>query len=147
MGSQHPWAVQNLEEFLYYCCPECNERNQSEELFFIHALESHPHSKEYILPFKVKSEENETYYNEYDVKVETSEYDLEGLSHMPVDESVDRLDETKQEISHDEDWTADYEEHEREEQSEHENDDSDDFSDSNPKPPKKKIKRSKCDVA
>ena len=34
----NPWAVGNLEEFLYYCCPECNEKNQSKELFLQHAL-------------------------------------------------------------------------------------------------------------
>ena len=34
----NPWAVGHLEEFLYYCCPECDERNQSKALFVKHAL-------------------------------------------------------------------------------------------------------------
>ena len=24
----NPWSVENLEHFLYYCCPECKERIQ-----------------------------------------------------------------------------------------------------------------------
>ena len=28
---ENPWTVENLEEFLYFCCPECDERNQSKE--------------------------------------------------------------------------------------------------------------------
>ena len=22
----NPWSVENIEDFLYFCCPECNER-------------------------------------------------------------------------------------------------------------------------
>ena len=59
MNMSNPWAVNAMEDFLYYCCPVCEERHQSEELFFQHAFETHPQSKQYILPFKLKSEENE----------------------------------------------------------------------------------------
>ena len=41
----NPWIVGRLEEFLYFCCPECDERNQSKELFLQHALEHHPLAK------------------------------------------------------------------------------------------------------
>ena len=41
----NPWAVRELEEFLYFCCPECDERNQSKEFFLQHALEKHPKAK------------------------------------------------------------------------------------------------------
>ena len=34
----NPWTVEHLEEFLYYCCPECDEKSQSKELFLQHAL-------------------------------------------------------------------------------------------------------------
>ena len=47
----NPWIVTNLEEFLYFCCPECDERSQSEELFLDHAFEKHPNSKECLIPF------------------------------------------------------------------------------------------------
>ena len=41
----NPWIVGRLEEFLYFCCPECDERNQSKELFLQHALTHHPLAK------------------------------------------------------------------------------------------------------
>ena len=32
-----PWSVTNLEEFLYFCCPECDVKDQSREDFIQHA--------------------------------------------------------------------------------------------------------------
>ena len=32
IDKDNPWAVENLKEFLYFCCPECDERNQSEDI-------------------------------------------------------------------------------------------------------------------
>jgi hypothetical protein len=37
----NPWSVTNLDEFLYYCCPECDNRTQSKELFINHAYLNH----------------------------------------------------------------------------------------------------------
>ena len=53
---ENPWAVNNLEEFLYFCCPECDERNQSKELFFQHALTQHPNSKTSLENLKLNEE-------------------------------------------------------------------------------------------
>ena len=25
-NEENPWMVEELEEFLYYCCPECDEK-------------------------------------------------------------------------------------------------------------------------
>ena len=41
----NPWAVHYLEEFLYYCCPECEVKDQSKALFLQHALDKHPKAK------------------------------------------------------------------------------------------------------
>ena len=30
---ESPWSVANIHEFLYFCCPECDEKKKSEELF------------------------------------------------------------------------------------------------------------------
>ena len=51
-----PWNVESLEDFLYYCCPECNVRNQSREDFLNHALDQHPTSKNYLIEIKIKKE-------------------------------------------------------------------------------------------
>ena len=59
-NENNPWAVFNLEEFLYFCCPECELSResiyQSRELFLHHALDKHPKSKEYFQKFDIKEE-------------------------------------------------------------------------------------------
>ena len=85
----NPWAVNAMEDFLYYCCPVCEERHQSQELFFQHAFETHPQSKQYILPFKLKSEENETFLQGYEIKVEAIECEAEDLSLTQNDIDLD----------------------------------------------------------
>ena len=55
---ENPWAVNNLEEFLYFCCPECTERNQSKELFLEHALNQHPKAKQCLQNLEIKKEIN-----------------------------------------------------------------------------------------
>ena len=42
----NPWSVDNIDYFLYYNCPECDERNKNRELFLKHALDEHPLAKE-----------------------------------------------------------------------------------------------------
>ena len=54
-----PWNVESLEDFLYYCCPECDEKNQSRNGFLCHALEYHPISNNYLMPLEVKQEVKE----------------------------------------------------------------------------------------
>ena len=69
----NPWAVGNLEEFLYFCCPECDERSQSEELFLEHALENHPKSQACLLPFTSSTElyeDDDSYYQDIPIKDE-----------------------------------------------------------------------------
>ena len=38
----NPWLVQSYDEFLYYCCPECNYKCQQHEEFSSHAVLLHP---------------------------------------------------------------------------------------------------------
>ena len=38
----NPWLVQSFDEFLYYCCPECNYKCQQQQDFNSHALMIHP---------------------------------------------------------------------------------------------------------
>ena len=47
----NPWEVKNLEEFLYYCCPECEVKNHTKEIFLQHAIEQHPRAKDCISMF------------------------------------------------------------------------------------------------
>ena len=56
----NPWAVDNLKEFLYYCCPECEGKVKSLEDFLQHALNKHDLAKE-ILPKIIVKEEFDDY--------------------------------------------------------------------------------------
>ena len=38
----NPWLVEELEEFLYFCCPECDEKCRAKDLFLKHAFCQHP---------------------------------------------------------------------------------------------------------
>ena len=50
MGSiTNPWQVLTLDEFLFYCCPECDVKSDSKQEFVIHAVDQHPSSHEYLL--------------------------------------------------------------------------------------------------
>ena len=46
--NSNPWIIKNLEEFLYYCCPECDNKNQSKNNFINHVLSFHPMAKQYL---------------------------------------------------------------------------------------------------
>ena len=95
----NPWVVNSLEEFLYYCCPECDLTRetiyQSKEVFFQHAMQHHPMAKETLEIFGMKEEpfdQNGTiFYDEYEglddshLYYPTIEYE---------DENVDKSKET-----------------------------------------------------
>ena len=59
--ASNPWMVENIEAFVYYCCPECVFRSKDESFFQSHALQNHAGSN---LLF------NRQTYNE-DTKIET----------------------------------------------------------------------------
>ena len=42
----NPWDVQSLEEFHFYCCPECDLKEHAKDKFVKHALDQHPHAKD-----------------------------------------------------------------------------------------------------
>ena len=48
LKQENPWDVSNIQEFLYYNCPECDTRVKDSELFVQHALENHELSKSYL---------------------------------------------------------------------------------------------------
>ena len=36
-----PWDVASLEDFLYYCCPECDLKVKDPDFFYAHAVQNH----------------------------------------------------------------------------------------------------------
>ena len=47
-GIKNPWSVSKLEDFLYYNCPECNDKYKLKEPFILHAFKKHPKSKKFL---------------------------------------------------------------------------------------------------
>ena len=50
----NPWNVENLDDFLQYCCPECEVKYVSKIQFVTHAVDEHPRSHEYLPIFGLK---------------------------------------------------------------------------------------------
>ena len=90
--SMNPWAVGNLEEFLYFCCPECDEKNKSEDLFLKHAFKNHPKSKACLLSFTTLEETFQTDNFDHEVPIKN-----ESLS----DEEIEQVDDSEHDITSD----------------------------------------------
>ena len=47
--SKHsPWDVTSLDDFLFYCCPECDSKHVTKPKFISHAFKQHPEAKDYL---------------------------------------------------------------------------------------------------
>ena len=54
----NPWSVSSLEDFRFYCCPECDCKNVNRDSFVKHVVIAHPHSKIFIDTLtKIKTEQ------------------------------------------------------------------------------------------
>ena len=89
MDEYNPWDVGNIEEFLYFCCPECNFSRgslyQSRKLFMNHALSQHPKAKEHLTILEVKEEPIDQAYYDQDY------FDPFHDSHSFVETKYDKL--------------------------------------------------------
>ena len=60
MGDHNPWAVENIEAFSFYCCPECDFKSKDGDHFERHALESHNRAKSFFKTLIDKKSGNNT---------------------------------------------------------------------------------------
>ena len=42
---KNPWNVENIQEFSFLNCPECNFKTKTENIFQDHAVENHTKSR------------------------------------------------------------------------------------------------------
>ena len=80
---QNPWSVKNLEYFLYFCCPECEIKDKSKEMFIKHALDFHENARKYLIDVQIKTEicddsnetnvETDSENNDLFIKIENNE--------------------------------------------------------------------------
>ena len=89
----NPWNVESLEEFLYFCCPECDLKDTSKVHFLQHALEQHPNAKECVQQFNefiIKEEPHEK-SNEEDIKNDDNISDIFENSYNLAEEYCEML--------------------------------------------------------
>ena len=58
MSEQNPWVVDDIEEFSFYCCPECDFKQKDRDYFKRHAMDSHKKSKIFFLMSKSENNTN-----------------------------------------------------------------------------------------
>merc|ERR1712223_2220487 len=119
--TNNPWSsVRKWEEFLYFCCPECNEKNQSKDIFIKHALSIHPMAQicfESIeSDVQLKETKNIDFFNEHyneenNVREEKLTISIDEDPLVIVKNEVIPLDESEEIVDFDsikEDNTLDY---------------------------------------
>ena len=80
---QNPWKVENLDEYLYYVCPECDHKSKTKYLFIDHACEQHPNAKECLS--KVKVEPMVITNDSLEVKLEPNQEQFQEQFQEPED--------------------------------------------------------------
>ena len=56
----NPWQVNFLDDFLFYCCPECDFKHDTKSSFVSHALIQHPSSRTILPSLKSKASSCDT---------------------------------------------------------------------------------------
>ena len=88
--TSNPWFVPELDEFLYFCCPECDVREKIKEKFVIHALDHHPKANECLQSFSmIKPEfDEEEEFNSFE---EIGENDTTFTDDLDIDEDFHQI--------------------------------------------------------
>ena len=56
----NPWDVPSLDEYLFYCCPECELKTKEYEAFYTHAVNVHELARETLETSKTSIDERKT---------------------------------------------------------------------------------------
>ena len=93
---EYLWNVESVEDFLYYCCPACDDRKQSRDDFLHHAFSKHPIAKKYLVEVNVKNEFDDDTFDFIDTKdnlnVVSDVADEHNLSSNIIPEDLERED-------------------------------------------------------
>ena len=87
-SERNPWEVENVEDFLFFCCPECDVKNHSRDHFLKHAFDQHPKSKEYLekWAYSIKDELKEENNQNKFIKDDEME---QSMKEEKIDEETD----------------------------------------------------------
>ena len=139
----NPWAVPNVKEFSFLCCPECQFKSKEEQTFEGHAVSEHP--KSHVL---FNSTEKDTIKNEArDSDVDVKEFQVPELTIRESDPSVkvekdEAFDDYYDKNDDDYDFFGDYDE--AFDPSDHEINSEDDI-DEKPEPQKRTVRKRKLE--
>ena len=76
--TENPWDVTSLEDFLYYCCPECDIKTKDSQDFLNHAVTKHELAKVSLMIF-TQDCDPDSYLNEEETEVTPDlPMDIEG---------------------------------------------------------------------
>ncbi len=99
----NPWAVDSLDAFVYFHCPECGEMSQFKQDFIDHAFEMHPEGAQSLYNIRdpsiydVNLPGPELFLKqELDIKPDTDKLggqDLPGQANVSEDDLMDDLDD------------------------------------------------------
>ena len=86
---ENPWDVSNIQEFLFYNCPECDIKVKDSEVFVQHALDNHELSKFYLSNSTVEMvpHEQDDITKSHSVKSETDFSDSE-IEESPINHEM-----------------------------------------------------------
>ena len=94
----NPWQVENLEGFMYLCCPECAFKSKTEPSFKEHALKNHPQCKVFFEHDIMPDEEEDSFL----IMPSTLSPELESIKCEPDlgddEKEPDLIDEAIEEI-------------------------------------------------
>ena len=81
----NPWMVESIDQFLNYCCPECDTKQKSKSEFITHAIDAHPNSRSCLPLFD--------YEEEKDNDEPIDHLDDTSISDFQNEEELHKLDE------------------------------------------------------
>ena len=83
----NPWDVTTIEDFLQYCCPECDTKSKDSSTFISHALEHHELARSYL------SQCDQIVCDEEDIKPDITYFTPEIKPEIELKEDEDPLEE------------------------------------------------------
>ena len=90
----NPWQVPSFDQFLFYCCPECDTKIRELNVFFKHAIKLHKRAKDVLCPNSPTTE-----LSGDPLAIDTKEPQGDNSSVDPLTFEIDMVDELKQEVS------------------------------------------------
>ena len=88
----NPWKVENIDQFLNYCCPECDSKQKTKADFIIHAIDAHPNSREFLPLFDCEDGKNDMFeYQDDDELSDTQDKEETGLSIKPLNAEAEEF--------------------------------------------------------